>query len=300
MGIVTCKGCDTDLIYFNINQYYFCSVCGTANYISDKDAENDNNRYFNTEVKSKPIEKRRKLFLRFERIHQYLYKNKIANFIRILGKINKEIISAKTCVEIGFGEGDELVKKLRLGANIYGFDLSSKMVSDFKKKYPEYSNRVFNQNAQSFDKNADIIYSNALFEHLDKPGDFLAQAHRLLSINGKLIIRLPLITNKNIRKKDYDINFWKPCHRVLYTFEGLNIILKKYGFLITEFSSSEYYGYKVMNRLLELGYKEIHRIRNPYFEIPGLNSEFIFIMILFAGLFKKVICSDSIFIAEKS
>lgn len=144
-----------------------------------------------------------------------------------------------------------------------------------------------------------LIYSNALFEHLDNPNFFLKAAYDQLETGGHLILRLPLLKNPKLYEQEpIDINFWEPCHRVLYTVNGLDTILKVNGFKIIEQASLPYYGYKVMNRLLAYGFESMQDIRCPYYETPGLSLS-IYIRALFSALFSKLSCEDFGLIARK-
>jgi len=211
----------------------------------------------------------------------------------------QSIITTKKSVEVGFGRGDELIKNLRIGADIYGLDISSEAVKNFKLKYPEYAARV--AYAASFDFAVDAVYSNALFEHLDNPDEFLSNAFAMLNSGGQLCMRLPIITSKTGANQDAadDINFWKPCHRILYTLRGLNALFARHGFIVRESASLAYYGYKVMNRMLKLGYKNIAYIRNPYAHFQGM-TELTFKKILLQSFFEKNICSDFALLATKT
>jgi len=245
------------------------------------------------------IEKREKLFSKFERVYSLINYTKIKRFFLFIKKMSEIIISAEKAVEIGFGQGNEFINFLKSGANIYGIDLSEEAILNFKRKYPEYSMRVICDTSINFPVN--VIYSNALFEHLDNPGGFLNNAFSTLNSGGFLIMQLPLIAFENaINGKLYsDINFWKPCHRVLYSTKGLNLLFNRHGFRIIEMASLDYYGYKVMNRMLELGYKDIEHVRNPFFKIKGLDSNSVYKKILLQSFFKKSTCLDFALIAKK-
>lgn len=300
---VLCKACGFELTKTEINNYSICLSCGSVNYISERSAEEDNIDYFNSVYSNKSIhtiEKRRILFSKFARYHSLFHHKETKKFHLFLQKISEMIInnSSKT-IEFGFGHGDELIRYLKAGADIFGLDISNEAVHNFKSKYPEYSMRVLC--GTNCDFSADIIYANALFEHLDNPNQFLINAFSMLNSGGHLIMRLPLLNLKNVSNQDtyLDISFWKPCHRVIYSLQGLTVLLKKFGFEIIESAALRYYGYIVMNYMLQRGYKDIEYIRNPYYKIRDLNSDWIYRMILLRSLFGRTICSDFAFIAKK-
>jgi SAM-dependent methyltransferase len=218
----------------------------------------------------------------------------------VLSRFSQSICGAGKAVEVGFGSGHELIQFLRKGANIYGVDLSLEAVSQFRSRHPEYSERV--SGVSEWNSTADIVYSNAVFEHLDEPGEFLKRAFATLKPEGKLLMRLPLITLDNYETSHvrFDINFWKPCHRVLYTLKGLETILGSHGFRIVDSAAYAYYGYKVMSTMLQHGYSDIERVRNPWMPVKGLDSDWAYTMILLHGLVKRTLCADFALIATKT
>ena len=297
---IICKACESSLPNGQMESYSFCPLCGSANYISENSAADDNNVYFNaiySHTDLHIIDERKRLFELFSRLDSKLHFREVERFHHLTMKF-QSIITSQKSVEVGFGCGDELIKHLRSGADIYGLDISSEAVKNFKLKYPEYAARA--ACSASFHFAVDAVYSNALFEHLDNPGDFLANAFAMLKPGGQLCMRLPIITGKAGTDQDAaaDINFWKPCHRILYTLKGLNVLFARHGFMVRETAALAYYGYKVMNRMLKLNYKDIAYSRTPYAHLKGL-TDLTFKKILLQSFFEKNICSDFALIAAK-
>jgi len=54
-----------------------------------------------------------------------------------------------------------------------------------------------------------------------------------------------------------------------------------------------------MGSMLRHGHVPIAKVRNPHFQITGLQSGKEYFMILVESLFRKVICSDYAVIAKK-
>ena len=301
--LFSCKACDKKIDNFEVDNYYLCPICGTATYITLSCALDDNKEYFNSIYSNKNLHVlrgRRYLFLKYLWLDTIINYKENNRFGQCQKRMTELIVNAEKSVEIGFGNGDEMLNFLRSGANIYGLDLSLEAVRNFKENYPEYSEKVACKTIYDFP--VDVVYSNALFEHLDNPSEFLENTYNMLNPGGKLIIRLPVITGTlhDADKANTDINFWKPCHRALYSLEGLTILLSKYGFSIKDYASLAYYGYKVMSRMLRLGYHDIEYMRNPCYQLKGLDSYIIYINILLKSLFDHIICSDFILIAEKT
>lgn len=296
-----CLGCSSILPKPSIGNYAFCFKCGTANLDSLNDAEEDNRKYFNQHFNQqfKKIPFRLTLFKIFNMFHELLNFRVEQKFQCLMEEVDRYFSESKLAIEIGFGSGDELHKRLIKGFNCLGFDLSRSAVDAFRRKYPQYSDKVFLNRAGEFPFKANMIYSNALFEHLDNPDEFLRGANEQLEAGGYLIIRLPILVGlQDNRGALVDINLWDPCHRALYTNVGLKTLLNDHGFKIIKQVNYPYYGYKVMNQLLIYGFKSIQEIRCPYYEIKGL-SLITYIGALFRALFTDLPCEESSVIAKK-
>ena len=297
-----CRACGHELPGVALDAYAVCGTCGSANYVSRLSAEEDNARYFD-EVYSddtrRPVDTRFLQFARFEKFHSALHANEWRVFHLLLDQMSKRIIAAGKCVEVGFGSGDELARYLTAGANLYGVDASHEAVSKFRMTYPQFSDRV--AVGTTVTSAVDVVYCNALFEHLDDPAAFLDATGDCLSPDGHLLLRLPVITREVDTGDElcWDINVWKPCHRVLYTYRGLQTLLAAHGFSIVQSKSLAYYGFKVMSTMLRRGFTDVARVRNPYFAIRGLESDSRYLMILVESLFRTLTCSDTAVVARK-
>ncbi|NMC36398.1 class I SAM-dependent methyltransferase [Candidatus Beckwithbacteria bacterium] len=240
------------------------------------------------------------MFNIFNKIDIFLNKQALREFNNILQYSQQLIINSSKVTEIGFGSGAELIRYLKQGVNMFGIDISNQAVHNFKKQYPKYKNKVVC--TDTLQTKTEAIYANALFEHLDNPDSFLKNSKQFLYGKSYLILRIPLLTSKyqySLNNNFSDINFWKPCHRMLYTQKGMKILLEKHGFKIVKKASLPYFGYKVMNTMLKHGCEDIMELRNPMYEIKGVNSMYHYILILFQSLFVNLDCSDTIVIAQK-
>jgi SAM-dependent methyltransferase len=293
-----CKACNNEIKGIR-NEYCFCADCGSANFLTDNSSDKDNSDYFNsiyTDKTLKLLENRLAAFQKFSEYDAKLNSKSIENFSDVLLSIDQIIINSEAAVEIGFGGGDQLLSFLQRGANIYGVDLSVEAVNNFKLKNPDQSYRVACSTKWDFPVNT--VYANALFEHLDAPEIFLENILEMLLPKGQLILRLPIMTARLLRPCK-DINFWKPCHRIIYTIDGITTLLNNNRFRITQTSALDYYGYRVMNILLKMGFTEIEYLRNPCYQISNLKSELFFQLILARSLLFKSACSDCVVVAEK-
>lgn len=296
-----CRACKTFLPNGIQNSYVICPACRTVTYISKNTAEIDNNEYFNAvygQGLRVELPDRVELFNHYLKKDMNFRKKETQYFSNLERECDKTIVNAPVSVEVGFGYGNQLVRYLERGANIFGVELSMEAVNYFKKTYPEYADRVFLTSQIDFP--VDVFYANALFEHLDNVDLFIKNISRNLKKNGSLILRLPLFigSEKDAKKLRFDINFWKPCHRTLYSPSGITQLLESYGFKIYGFGSYNYYGYRVMNTMLKRGFHSIMQIRNPVLKINGLSSNRSYKMILLKAIFEECLCKDSLLVAR--
>lgn len=299
--IMRCKACKSDLGDCSPGNYYVCPRCGSATLVSDNESASENKKYFDeVYAGARAIDAQRaEWFNSVSRWYGYFHRSEVDAFCLFLKKIENLICASGKVVEIGFGTGDEMLRFLEAGAEIYGLELSGEAVRNFQLSYPHYAHRVSQGIRLDFPVN--LVYSNALFEHLDNPDEFLDNAASMLPCDGALIIRLPLITSRITAASEavHDINFWKPCHRALYTHQGIGILLREHGFSVMETACLKYFGYRVMNIMLASGYEEIQNVRSPFGNVKGLTSDLRYRLMLLAGLFKKTVCADCAIIAQK-
>jgi SAM-dependent methyltransferase len=299
-----CRACGTDLGKQALYTYVLCGVCKSVSYNSDLSAKDENNAYFQRYYEERggtENEINRKAFQLFNKLHTLIFYRNTDLFNRLLLTINNIVNKSGLACEIGFGNGDELLRFCESGANIFGIDQSQNAVDNFKARHPQYSDRVFCDD--KINRKVNVIYANALLEHVDNPKSYLEELCESLEQPGYLILRIPMIypnSASDIRSFNCDINFWKPCHRILFSLDGLSMLMDKIGFKIIELKGLEYYGYKVMNEMLVRGYKEIMYLRNPYDIRLRIESMRLLIPILVTSLLKKTICSDVAIIALKS
>lgn len=297
--VFECKACQNGL-KITKEEYIICPNCGSANYVSKNKAEDDNRHYFNeiySDINIKEAKLRKAAYLLFEKIFKITRIRQQFSFDKIVKYIHNEIIHTNKSLEIGFGGGDELIRFLNDGANIYGLDLSEIAVNKFKEKYSNYQNRVYL--GSQIDVCFNLIYCNALFEHLDEPVKFLETARNMLLEKGKLILRIPYLREYPVIESLNDINLWAPCHRVVYSLKGVKELLRNNGYNVIRYNEYDYYGYKVMNQMLKESHQSIMYYRNPYLELPDVKSHLQFIKILVKSLFGKSNTGELILILEK-
>jgi SAM-dependent methyltransferase len=269
-----CYACNNRLSHAKLGDYAQCPVCHSFTYISDQSAEIENNAYFDEVFRTFDERKdsfwKLKIFQKYDCMDQKKKKLQYNNFNEKYRQIIRHLNKPATVLEIGFGTGDHLYSLLQQGVDAYGIDLSATAVKNFKEKYPQYANVV--QCGTRFHRQVDIVYCCALFEHLDQPQQFIQDAARCLRPNGFLIIDgLPILNDgPSDLTIDEDISFWKPCHRVIYSLNGLITLWKSLGFTLEVFASHDSYNYRVMSLHMKDGYHSIIELRSSSIEHRNL------------------------------
>lgn len=93
-----------------------------------------------------------------------------------------------------------------------------------KKADLYYDGKIFPCNDNSFDN----VISNEVLEHVFEPELFLKEIHRVLKVDGKILLTVPFVWDEHEQPNDFG----------RYTSYGLKYILEKNGFEIIEFSKS--------------------------------------------------------------
>ena len=235
-------------------------------YISDKPADVENKEYFDTAFKDldgrQYNDKKQKLFERYVHIDRELRQLQYTHFETHREEMLKRLNGAARVLEIGFGTGEHLYAMLERGVDAYGVDLSVTAVKNFQENHPKYASKV--KCGDRFDNQVDAIYCCALLEHLDKPEQFMQDAARCMDRNGLLIVDGVPIVNEGPSKlkPKNDINFWKPCHRAVYSESGLKTLFSRNAFAVMDLVAHDDYYYRVLSLHMKYGYRKIQELRS--------------------------------------
>jgi len=283
-----CLACKNELSYLKLNDYVQCHHCHSFIYISDQSADEDNKRYFNEVFRTLDERKtsywKLKIFEYFAQIDQRRRKKQYLGFNVHRQQIMDQLYRHAKVLEVGFGSGEHLNSLLQRGVDAYGLDLSVTAVENYQKKYPKYANKV--HCGSRFGEQVDVIYCSALLEHLDKPEEFIQDASSCLNKNGLLIIDgLPVLNDsQSDLTLDEDINFWKPCHRAIYSSDGLNAMFSRYGFVNDICAAQDDYYYRILSLHKRYGYHSIEELRSFYIKHDKLPSILAYYFICWKAL----------------
>lgn len=283
-----CVACNRQLPCQKLYEYVQCPECRSYSYVSDQPADAENKQYFDTIFQTlgdrQNHERKRILFEKYVHIDNKLRKKQYVDFIEKRDQIRKHLQAPSKILEIGFGSGEHLYGMLRQGMDVSGVDLSETAIRNFIEKYPEYANRV--QCGTRFNKQVDVVYCCALLEHLDMPAQFIQDASECLCQNGLLIIdALPLLNERlSSLTADEDISFWKPCHRMIYSLSGLNLMMGKYGFTNEIYALHDDYYYRVLSLHVKYGYRNIIELRSSTIRHDALPGYFAYCYLCWRAL----------------
>ena len=147
----------------------------------------------------------------------------ISNYVSINDKV----------LEIGFCTPELMLRVKKLTSHIFGLELDPEAVKKAKGKNIDARfgtiNEVFKE--ETFN----LIYSIALFEHIENPKNFIRDLDSKLSRQGKIIIQLPNPNSLNatisrlFSKNSWDM-FTEPGHVAHYEKKHLDMIFDKYNY----------------------------------------------------------------------
>lgn len=274
-----CPVCDATILCSALYDYVKCSACNSYIYVSDHSAQDDNRNFYDSfyprwkEYKTSRTKLKTLMFKRFEKADRKLNEIKWAKFRQARKEIDSLFGKDKKLIEIGFGEGKRLVRFLKAGFDIYGIDISESVVNYFREEYPKYRDRV--EVGTTYNGKIDVVYCCALFEHLDNPQQFVDNLSVLLPQNGLVVLdALPIVAESpsNLTINE-DINFWKPCHRIICSQEALKRLFQQKGYRLLNYGIIDAFSHRVLSIHVRRGYDEVINLRDSrlrHFGLPGI------------------------------
>ncbi|MED4602867.1 methyltransferase domain-containing protein [Paenibacillus validus] len=140
-------------------------------------------------------------------------------------------------VEVGSGDGSQLLEYKKLGANVFGFEPSELLTEISRQRgVPVYTGLFDNDASKYIPKefsSADVILLTYTFDHIPNPVDFLLSVKDILNPdNGLLIIEVHDL-DQIIAKREYCL--FEHEHSVYLSLKTMEQLLKRCGYkLITD------------------------------------------------------------------
>jgi ubiquinone/menaquinone biosynthesis C-methylase UbiE len=162
------------------------------------------------------------------------YVTKTLSFLKVWAAIAPE----ETVLDVacGTGEFERLILSEQPNQLMIGVDISENMLAIARQKLQPYASVSFQvASAVSLpfsDQQFDVIISANSFHYFDQPAIALAEMHRVLKPNGRLIILDWCRDYLVCRICDAILKFFDPAHRQCYTQSEFHQLLLSAGFRI--------------------------------------------------------------------
>lgn len=275
-----CPVCGGRLPGSRLYVYSECLICKSYTYISDRSDEEENMAYFNEHFFD--LKKYSRSIIKAIIFSHFLRRDKLYRSAEYpkLGHIRSEtqrvFCKGNRILEIGFGSGRRLVKWLDSGFDAYGQDLSESAVKRFKDAYPHYRDRV--SSGAGVEGAFDVVACEAVMEHVENPGNFIDAMTKNLRKGGILLVgSVPIINgNKADLTPENDVSFWRPCHRIIFSEDGLLRLFKEKGLLLVAGAAADVFIYRVLSAHMMKNYPAIMTVRDPKSSCPELPGFYEF------------------------
>lgn len=168
-------------------------------------------------------------------IVSYKYRSEIYNWFKFL-HVNK---TEASILDIGCGQGELLKDLFTVGfQKLTGIDPYIEKDIHYNTNFHVYKKEVFDVKEKF-----DLIMMHHSFEHMANQIDVLNKIYEILNQDGKLLIRIPVISKPLIDL--YGVNMVSldaPRHFFIHTIKSINFLLAKTGFTVykTEFDSQPF------------------------------------------------------------
>lgn len=138
--------------------------------------------------------------------------------------------AGERAVEVGAGRGGFLAALERGGADVIGIEPSPGACGAARARGLAVQNRSI-EDAEVASGSRDLVVIWHVLEHLERPESALARTRRWLDDEGRIVIATPNLASLQARLGgDRWFHQDVPRHRVLFTPEGLAMLLQRSGF----------------------------------------------------------------------
>ena len=161
--------------------------------------------------------------------YSYMFKRKLSkNDLKDVKSIKK--IKKGRLLDVGCGTGLFILAAKKNGLNVFGIDLSEKVVEYGKNKFNlDLKNKDFLKQKGKFD----LITMRYLLEHTTDPRKYIKKTSKLLDGGGLLFLKLPNINSFSSKLcKEYWEWMSPPAHLMFFSPKKISKLLFEEGFKI--------------------------------------------------------------------
>lgn len=158
-------------------------------------------------------------------VASFKYNPKTYHWFRDLGLKDK----SDKILDVGCGNGKLVKQMFQVGfTNLTGID-------PYIEKDLTYNNnlKILKKSIFEIDGQFDIIMMHHSLEHMADQFEVLSRIYQLLAANGKLLIRIPIMSEPLFQK--YGVNLMSldpPRHFFIHSLKSINRLLRKVGFTV--------------------------------------------------------------------
>lgn len=117
----------------------------------------------------------------------------------------------------------------------WAVDISASNIEEARKNFPAITFQQMSVEELNFpDNNFDAVYSRDVLEHVDSPEKTVAEMARVLTSNGKLIIKIPAEKSEHWLLKIRPTYFEEIHHKRIFSGTQLEDLVKRFGFKLTK------------------------------------------------------------------
>jgi len=266
----------------DVFDYFECSECGClqiSEYPLDMSKYYPSNYYsFNnidnstTNKMKRLLEKERNRYIFTGRGIVGLILNKVYPASNFNALIRANVHIDTRILDVGCGSGYFLITLKDIGFNrLHGID-------PFIKEDIEYDNGVKIVKKYIFDLNGefDLIMFNHSFEHIPDQGETLDSVYRLLSKNGKCIIRIPTVSSFAWEKYNGNwVQLDAPRHFFLHSINSIKLLALKSGLILKDYfydsTDFQFWGSELYSKGIPL-YSHDHKSNKSTFSKHEIKS----------------------------
>lgn len=131
-------------------------------------------------------------------------------------------------LDVGSGSGELLKKFYKAGyKDLTGIDPLIEKGIVYNKNF-----RIEKKNIFEIDREFDAIMLNHSLEHMDHQLEVLKKLYSLLSKNGRLLIRIPIVSKPLLEEFGVSlVSLDAPRHFYIHSFKSISLLLEKTGFI---------------------------------------------------------------------